>query len=248
MRSRVAPLAVLALLAPPACSSAATSPPPATPSASAPAEIVAGCSANGGWQSIPGARVDAAQRGSGRTVVFANDSGNSPCDWLPLANTLSDHGYRTVVFTYSTIGADSEDQALHELLDIADLARGTDSYALVGASVGGRLVLEAAATHPRQLRCIVSLSGERTVQAYRDILSDARRVTVPLLYVGARDDPYTDGTRQPTLLHAAVRGKPNELLLLDGSSHGADLLDQPVSDGRTTADRIVVFVTTHLRS
>src|SRR6187200_1390466 len=90
MRSRVAPLAVLALLALPACSSAATSPLPATPSASAPAEIVAGCSANGGWQSIPGARVDAAQRGSGRTVVFANDSGNSPCDWLPLANTLSD--------------------------------------------------------------------------------------------------------------------------------------------------------------
>src|SRR6187455_826804 len=121
MRSRVAPLAVLALLALPACSSAATSPLPATPSASAPAEIVAGCSANGGWQSIPGARVDAAQRGSGRTVVFANDSGNSPVTGCPWP-TRSPIRYRTVVFTYSTIGADSEDQALHELLDIADVA------------------------------------------------------------------------------------------------------------------------------
>ena len=85
------------------------------------------------------------------------------------------------------------------------------------------------------------------MQNYRDILSDARRVTVPLLYVGARDDPYTDGTRQPTQLYAAVRGKPNELLLLDGSSHGTDLLDQPVPDGRTTADQIVTFVMKNLQ-
>jgi hypothetical protein len=49
-------------------------------------------------------------------------------------------------------------------------------------------------------------------------------------------------------LHAAVPGKSNELLLLDGSSHGTDLLDQPVPDGRTTADRIVAFVMTRLRS
>lgn len=78
---------------------------------------------------------------------------------------------------------------------------------LVGASLGGRLVIEAAASAPAGLAGIVSLSGERTVEDHPDILPAARRVRVPALYVGAREDPLTDGVRQQLHLHAAMGGQ-----------------------------------------
>jgi hypothetical protein len=34
----------------------------------------------------------------------------------------------------------------------------------------------------------VSLAGERTIENYRDILPDARKVISPALYVGAKED------------------------------------------------------------
>jgi pimeloyl-ACP methyl ester carboxylesterase len=71
----------------------------------------------------------------------------------------------------------------------------------------------------------VSLSGERSVDAFGDILPAARRVRVPALYVGSREDVYTDGARQARQLHAAMGGR---LVLLPGGAHGVDLLDDPV--------------------
>ena len=42
-------------------------------------------------------------------VVFANQSGNDPCDWLPLASELARGGRRVAVFTYVDSGsADAE--------------------------------------------------------------------------------------------------------------------------------------------
>ena len=204
--------------------------------------MVAACAAGSSWQPVPGAAADAAEQGDGPTIVFANDSGNSACPWLALANTLTGAGHRTVVLTYSTTAAAGESQALRELLDVANRSSGGGPYALVGAFLGGRLVIEAAPTRPPHLAVIVSLSGERTVEDYRDIVPDARRVTAPCLYVGSSDDPLTAGSRQPRQLQAALHGRPRQLLLLPGTAHGTDLLDAGLSGGTTVAERITTFV------
>ena len=64
----------------------------------------------------------------------------------------------------------------------------------IGASLRGRVVIEAAATRPSGLAGIVSLAGERTIENYRDILPDARKVISPALYVGAKEDFAAQGS------------------------------------------------------
>jgi pimeloyl-ACP methyl ester carboxylesterase len=168
-------------------------------------------------------------------VVFANDSGNQPCDWLPLGRRLAAAGMRAVVFTYY----DADES--RSVTDMLSLAQGR--YAIVGASAGGRVVIEAAARHPAGLAAIVSLSGEREIMpGYPDILPQARQVTTPCLYIGTTADFYTDGVRQPRELHAAMHGRPNELVELTGSSHGVDLLDLDDPAGTPVPDRIIAFI------
>jgi hypothetical protein len=214
----------------------------ASAASAAPPDVVNGCAAtHAGWQSVPGT-VAAAAVGSGPAVVFANDSGNEVCDWLPVAEQLAAAGHRVAVFQYSGTSAQAEADALSDTLAVANAVRGGGRYVLVGASLGGRIVIEAAAERPAGLAGIVSLSGERTVQDYRDILPDARRVRTAALYVGATEDSLTDGLRQPQQLHAAMRGVPNELLQVDGYDHGVDLLETQTTDGRSVGAHIVAFV------
>jgi dienelactone hydrolase len=138
------------------------------------------------------------------------------------------------VFTYFDF---SESQSMTDMLAVARAVGGGGRYALVGASLGGRLVIEAAARPPAGLAAIVSLSGERMIDSYPDILPQARQVWAPTLYVGAREDPLTDGSRQQRELHQAMRGNPNEIIQLDGIEHGTDLLDRSARrQGRQCAD------------
>ena len=150
------------------------------------------------------------------------------------------------VFEYSDTTAAGERRALQETLSVAAVARAGGRFALVGASLGGRIVIEAAARRPAGLAAIVSLSGERTVQNYRDILPDARRVRTPALYIGARDDALTDGARQQRELHNAMRGHPNEILQQRGFDHGTELIDT-APDANTNAVRVNDFITRQIR-
>jgi pimeloyl-ACP methyl ester carboxylesterase len=174
------------------------------------------------WRRVPGAPAgtQAVERGNGPTVVFANDSGNDACGWLPLASSVAAAGRRVVLFSYANVAPPAEPAMVRDALALA----GAGPSALVGASLGGRVVIEAAARRPVGLRGIVSLSSEREIDYYHDILRAARRVRVPLLYVGSRKDVLTDGARQPRQLHAATGGR---LVLVRGSAHGVDLLDVP---------------------
>jgi hypothetical protein len=216
-----------------ACTSAAPAPAPSPPPSPGALDACAGAQ---GWTAVAGATVPAAQIGAGPVVVFANDSGNQPCDWLPLGRRFAAAGMRAVVFRYDDM---SEAQETTDLLGLA----GTGPYALIGASAGGRLVIEAAARHPAGLAAIVSLSGERLIDpGYPDILPQAEQVTTPCLYVGTTLDYYTDGTKQSTELHNAMHGRPNELVELPGVAHGVDLLSLNDTAGVPIPDRIITFL------
>ena len=110
-----------------------------------------------------------------------------------------------------------------------------------------RVVIEAAATRPSGLAGIVSLAGERTIENYRDILPDARKVISPALYVGAKEDFAAQGERQQRQLHDAMRRKPN-LLQRDGLAHGMDLIKPHGPDGKAVNRRILDFVEQELTS
>lgn len=230
-------------LAAAACGGSESSPaPPARTSAATPPDVISVCAgARGGWQTLDGVTTSAATLGTGPAVVFANDSGNNACGWIALAQRIAADGHRVVVFEYSDTSAAAEGRAVRETLQVAAAAREGQPFALVGASLGGRVAIEAAARRPSGLAAIVSLSGERTIDDYRDILPDARRVRAPALYIGAREDTLTDGGRQQRELHEAMRGRPNELLQRPGAAHGVELIDSAVP-----ADRLVAFVTRQL--
>jgi pimeloyl-ACP methyl ester carboxylesterase len=158
------------------------------------------------------------------------------------AEALVARRLQVVVFAYQSTAADDEPPSVLDALAVADDARKESRYVLVGASLGGRIVIEAAATHPPGLAGIVSLSGERSVEDYCDILPAARKVTSPALYITAREDFYTKGERQQRQLHEAMRGHPNVLLQRDGSAHGTALLDPNGPDGRVVQRRVLNFI------
>jgi pimeloyl-ACP methyl ester carboxylesterase len=211
-------------------------------------EPVNSCAGSAGqWRSLGNAPVSAATLGTGPAIVFANDSGNSVCDWLPLAQRLASSGHRVAVFSYADASASAEAQAVRDTLAVAVAVAGPGRpFALVGASLGGRIVIEAAAKHPAGLAVIVSLSGEVQVEDYRSILADARRVRTPALYVGARDDGLTDGVRQQLALHNAMHGRPNELLQRPGTAHGTQLINGAPADAKDTVARLTAFLAQQL--
>lgn len=126
---------------------AAPKPAQPTPQPALLPEAVDGCDGAGtGWKRFvvhSDGPLEGAVLGGGATaVVLANESGNRTCPWMPLATDLARHGDRVVTFEYF-----DKDKAARELLAEARALRerGAKRVALVGASLGGRAVVQAAA-------------------------------------------------------------------------------------------------------
>jgi dienelactone hydrolase len=191
-----------------------------------------GLCAHAGWRPLAvkaGAeRLQAATLGRGQVgFVFANDSGNDACGWVRFAESLAARSDRVAVFRYASVGNPAELRAVALALRKA----GAESVVAVGASVGGRAVVELAAKPSPGVDAVVSLSGERQIgPSYPDILPDARRVELPILYAGSRQDGYTLFGKETEQLHEATPAPINELLLVPGSDHGVDLLSGPQGD------------------
>jgi pimeloyl-ACP methyl ester carboxylesterase len=184
--------------------------------------------ARAGWRrlvvKVGSEDLQAAMLGRGRIgFVLANDSGNDPCTWLPFAASLAERGDRVAVFRYASVGSPGELRATAMALRAA----GAERVVAVGASVGGRAVVELAAKRSPGVDAVVSLSGEREIgPSYPDILPDARRVELPILYAGSRKDGYTSFGKETVQLHEATPAPLNRILLVPGAAHGVDLLSR----------------------
>jgi hypothetical protein len=202
-----------------------------------------GCRAKGArWSSLTvgrgASRLQAAVLGDGPVgVALANDSGNQPCDWVSFADALADRGLRVATFSYASVGNPSEVKAVAGALR----AQGARRVIAIGASVGGRAVVELAAMRSPGVDAVASLSAERQIGAsYPDILPDARHVHLPSLYVGSRKDGYTLFGKETVQLHDATPARIDELLLVPGSDHGVDLLAGP--NGKRVRAAIFGFI------
>jgi pimeloyl-ACP methyl ester carboxylesterase len=120
------------------------------------------------------------------------------------------------------------------LAAVAELRRdGAHSIALAGASMGGTAVIVAASRDSKISR-VASLSGPPDFEG----LAAGRavpRLRVPALFVAAKEDsPYVDDAR--AMYRAATGDK--KLLVVPGSDHGTDLLDD-----EQVGDQLLAFLT-----
>jgi dienelactone hydrolase len=190
----------------------------------------------------PGEQLPAVVLGNGGStgVVFANQSASTACGWLPYARNVTRAGVRSLVFDYAT--ASREDEVLAAARWLRE--HGAHRVVLVGASIGGRAVVTAAArAHPGQVNAVVSLSGERILGAQRDLILDARRLRLPTLWVSSLNDGYTNFAEETRQLYRASKAhaRPDQLLVVGGDDHGTDLLTG------SQAKRVVPAVTSFIR-
>ena len=187
-------------------------------------------------------RLAAAVVGSGPVgVVLANQTDNSVCEWLPLPSYLADHGMQVLAFDYGNGDDSAEVHAAARYLR----AHGGRRLVLIGASIGGAVVIDAGVHLHPQPSAVVSLSAVPEVTSY-PFPADAQRLRSPIFQIGASDDPLTQYGKDTRLLYRASPSPGKRLLLVPGSAHGVDFVS---SNGTTTIrNAILRFIRTHTRT
>ncbi len=161
--------------------------------------------------------------GSGTTgVVMANQSDGDLCQWQPYALELMRKGYRTAVFNYT-----GQDSPLDVLAAVDVLrAKGVQKVFLIGASMGGTAVLDAASQAQPPVAGVVDLSGPESY-AGANALAAVQKLTVPALFIaGQYDTSFIDNTNH---LYAACVCKDKQLSVEPSGDHGVSLLNDHVT-------------------
>jgi pimeloyl-ACP methyl ester carboxylesterase len=216
---------------------ATTAAPAADPAPPAPAELCGGPTtpAKSLWLSAPGgALVYAAVVGTGpATAVFVHQAGpGGLCGFWPYADWLArTSGVRSVLFSQCGSGAsqcpagNAADQWLAVTTAAVSWARtqGARQITLVGASAGGVVALQVAASIRPPVTAVVDLSGGRSWMGL-DSLAAARRLQVPALFAVAPGDSVVSVATMRQLHDAAPVRAKRLMVLADGAGHGWDLL------------------------
>jgi Dienelactone hydrolase family len=216
---------------------ATTAAPAAAPPPPPPAELCGGPTtpAQSLWLAAPGgAQVYAAVVGTGpATAVFVQEfSTRGLCGFWPYADWLAKtKGVRSVLFSQCGAGVsqcpagDAADQWLEVTTAAVTWARaqGAGQVTLVGASAGGVVALQVAASIRPPVAAVVNLSGARRWLGL-DSLAAARRLQVPALFAVAPGDSLVGvGTMRRLYQAAPVRAK-RLVVLAEGAGHGSELL------------------------
>lgn len=159
--------------------------------------------------------------GGGRTTfVLTDESDEDLCAWQPFVRALNRHGYAALLYDY----LDPTELPAEARAGVrAARAAGARRVVLMGASVGARGSIAAAASDPPGVVAVISLSAERTVASDPvDLVPRARHVTIPTLLVAARDDVFAQGATRP--LDRAIAAHRKRALIVSGGDHGTALL------------------------
>jgi pimeloyl-ACP methyl ester carboxylesterase len=179
-----------------------------------------------------------------RGVVLAPESGGSHCGWLPFIKRLTGAGYHVLAYDMRGRGESPALDpkkwpiryepdvvgAVHELRRL-----GVRTVVAGGASLGGASVLAAGPKLTQIAEGIIDFSGEPDLANAAAALP---HITLPLLVVGSRTDPYADAQTSRRIM-ATVASKDKQLLLLPGGGHGWDLVqtDPNAAHARTVVLR-----------
>jgi len=185
------------------------------------------------FRAADGVALAGAIYGSGpRGVVLAPESSGSHCGWLSFAGRLARAGYHVLAYDLRGLGQSpslGRNDTVRYDLDVVGAVRelhrlGARTVVAGGASLGGASVLAAGPALTRLATGIVDFSGEPALAGADTALP---HLTLPLLVVGSRTDPYADAATSRQVI-AAAGSKDKQLLLLPGGAHGWDLVgDDP---------------------
>ncbi len=208
-----------------------------------------------------GTRLDGALVGKGPVgVVFVHEypgPANGPfCGWWPFAAWLGDHGVRSLLLNLRCFG-ESECPAGKRRADPVDDVRGAvdalravgaQRIFLVGASLGGVVVVKAAAEIRPAVDGVVDLSGELDLGTLLggDVELDAgvaaRDVTSPALLAVARGDGYTSVADMRTVYRRLASKDKRMIVEPAAFGHGWDMLRGTQEGWSPLAHRILAFV------
>ena len=241
---------------PPTTGAPTTSASPASPAPAPPADQCGAPAtpAQSFWlPTSAGAQLQAAMVGNGPdTAVFVHESGNRGlCGFWPYADWLAKaKGVRSVLVNQCGYGAsecpagEETGQWLAATTAAVGWARthGARQVTLVGASAGGIVALQAAASIRPRVDAVVDLSGERRWKEL-DSLAAARRLRVPALFAVAPGDSYVSVATMRRLYQATPAGSKRLVVLAEGAGHGWELLGgTPGTDWSALAGTVAAWI------
>ncbi len=177
--------------------------------------------------------------GSGSVgVVLANQSDNSVCEWLPFPAYLAAHGMRVLAFNYGNGDGSAEVQAAARFLR----GHGARHVVLIGASIGGAIVIDAGLhLHPAPA-AVISLSAVPEATLY-PFPADAKKLSCPVFQIGGKEDQLIQFGKDTRALFNESPSRAKRLLLLPSASHGTDFVGAAGS-AQIRAD-ILAFIRAH---
>lgn len=183
-----------------------------------------------------GERVRAAVAGTGTTgVVLANQSDNNACQWLPFPAYLAARRMRVLAFDYGGGDASAEVQAAARFLR----EHGVRHLVLIGASLGGAVVIDAGLHLHPEPAAVVSLSAVPEATLY-PFPADARRLRSPIFQIGATEDQLIQSGQVTRSLYQDSPSPARRLLLIRSAQHGVDFVD--TSAGNRVRGAILAFI------
>ena len=195
-----------------------------------------------GFRSTKGEQVVGAVLGDGDVgVILAHMVDSDLCEWLPYAERLRALGRRVLIFDF---GLD----LVGDVAGAADELRleGATKIVLVGGSMGGTASLVAASLITPAVDGVASLSGPAAFKGM-DAAAASKQLTVPVLYMAAESDqsrPF-DFPRDARAMFAACPSRHKQLLIVQGTDHGSDLLSGPAAaQARAVLESFIADVTT----
>jgi uncharacterized protein len=180
--------------------------------------------------------------GQGQTVViFSNQTDTQAGNWQPIAQQFAARGYAALAYDYRGRG-DSEGTYDIGPTMLTDL-RAAVAYAqrqgawrivLIGASIGGPVTANVAATMPVAAVVLISAPGDFLgLEVTPAVMA---RISAPKLLMNSRGDSYAPDIQ--AMYDAA--SQPKALQFYPGADHGIDLLTG--SFGADATGRALAFV------
>ncbi len=188
------------------------------------------------FRAADGVRLIGVRLGRGsRGVVLGHMVRQDLCSWLPYARRLARAGYHVLAIDFRQHGSSAFPVAGRKLwrvdLDmraaVATLRRrGVRSVVIAGGSLGALASVTAGAVIRPAVNGVVSLSAPAHFQRVDGEVA-APRLSAPVLYVAAADDPqFADDARR---LYDLTAAQDKRLVIFPAGGHGLNLLRGPAA-------------------
>jgi predicted alpha/beta-hydrolase family hydrolase len=264
VRSLLAAVGLVALVAAAGCAEERTAPPPepnASESASAsPGVTLPPIGADCRDQALQGLTlrlvnaaglsISAVDLGSGPLgVVLAHQSDASLCQWMPYAQVLASRGYRVLAFDFAGYGSSSQPRQKTYVEDLRTAVaylrdRGTTHVVIIGASMGATMSVVAAAAITPPVDGVIALSPPVTFDGV-NAEKAAPSLKSPALYVaGETDGDYEVYAKS---INDATPADLRDLLVVPAPQHGIQFVSSDTSAGSQVRAAIEAFLLAHLR-